>query len=156
MKKLRTPTFRAAMSFLASGAVLALSAAPAAAAPPRPFYFPEACNYVPAPFDQLVCISQTGRYSQVATPSGKTVTRAAIATSTTVYTGPSKTESVTAWSDTTQQFSVLAASGDPALFQLRQVVRGDNVLVRTSCMVNVRFVITGTQIRQTHTEASCQ
>jgi hypothetical protein len=156
VQNLRSPKFRVAMSFLASGAVLALSAAPAEAATPRHFYFPEVCNYVAAPFDQLVCISQAGRYSQAATLGGKTITRAAVATSTTVYQGPSKNESVTAWSDTTQQFSVLALSGMPALFQLRQVVRGENVLVRTSCMVNVRFVIMGTAIRQTHTEASCQ
>jgi hypothetical protein len=144
------------MSFLASCAVLALSAAPAAAAPPRPFYFPETCTHVPAPFDQLVCVTQAGRYSQANTLSGKTITRAAVVTSTTVYPGRSKSESVTAWSDTTQQFSVLGRSGEPALFQLRQTVKGENVLVRTSCLINVRFVIVGNQIRQTHTEAACQ
>ena len=156
MKNPRKRKFRLGVSFLASSAALALSATPAAASPPQHFDFNEVCNYVPAPLDHLVCVSQTGRYSQTDTPSGKTVTRSAVATSTTVYQGPTKDGTVTAWSDTTQQFSALVRSGEPALFQLRQVIAGGNSRVKTSCMINVRFVITGTQIRQTHTEASCR
>jgi hypothetical protein len=156
VKKPRNQKFRAGASLLAAGAALAFSAAPAGAAPPQHFDFPEVCNYVSAPFDHLVCISQSGRYSQTDTPSGKTITRTAIATSTTVYAGPSRDGMVMAWSDTAQQYSALVKTGEPALFQLRQAIRGDGVLVGPSCMVNVRFVIVGTQIHQTHTEASCQ
>lgn len=157
MKNPRTLKFRAGVSFLASGAALAISAAPAIAAPPQHFAFPEACNYVPAPYDHLVCISQAGRFSQTDTPSGKTITQTAVTTSTTVYAGSTKNGQVTAWSDATQQFTALVRSGEPALFQLRQVIRGDSTLVkRTSCMINVRFVVVRTQIRQTHTEANCQ
>jgi len=147
---------RAGASLLASGAVVALSATPAAAAPPQYFEFAEVCNYVSAPYDHLVCVRQTGRFSHTDTPSGKTITQSAVTTSTTLYAGPSRNGTVTAWSDSTQQFSALVKSGEPALFQLRQVIKDDSVLSTTSCMVNVRFVITGTQIRQTHTEASCQ
>ncbi|MDQ0820819.1 hypothetical protein QFZ79_003192 [Arthrobacter sp. V4I6] len=156
MKNFRNLKFRAGVSVLASSAVLALSATPAAAAPPHHFVFAEVCNYVAAPYDHLVCISQAGRFSQTDTPSGKTITQSAVTTSTTVYQGASKNGIVTAWSDSTQRFSALVKSGEPALFQLRQVIKDDSVLSKTSCMINVRFVIRGTQIRQTHTEASCQ
>jgi hypothetical protein len=148
--------FRAAVSVLASSAVLALSATPAAAAPPQYFEFAEVCNYVSAPYDHLVCVRQTGRFSHSDTPGGKTITHSAVTTSTTVYQGTTKNGRVTAWSDSTQQFNALLKSGEPALFQLRQVIKDDGVLTITSCLINVRFVITGAQIRQTHTEASCQ
>ena len=156
MKNPRNLKYRAGASVLASSAVLALSAAPAAAAPPQHFVFAEVCNYVAAPYDHLVCISQSGRFSHTDTPSGKTITQSAVTTSTTVYAGATKNGVVTAWSDSTQQFNALVKSGEPALFQLRQVIKDDNVLSTTSCMINVRFVIMGSQIRQTHTEASCQ
>lgn len=156
VKKARNRKFRAGVSFLASSAVLALSASPAAAAPPHHFVFAEVCRYVAAPYDHLVCISQSGRFSQTDTPSGKTITQSAVTTSTTVYAGPIKNGVVTAWSDSTQQFNALVKSGEPALFQLRQVIKDDGVLSTISCMINVRFVIMSAQIRQTHTEASCQ
>jgi hypothetical protein len=156
VKNPRNPKIRAGVSFLASTALLTLLATPAVAAPPQHYYFPEVCNYVPAPFDHLVCITQSGRYSQADTPSGKTITRAAVVTGITVYDGRSQDGTISAWSDTTQQFSALVKSGEPALFQLRQVIKNDGVLVTTSCMINVRFVITGPQIRQTYTEATCQ
>jgi hypothetical protein len=156
VKTRRNPTYRAGVTFLASGAALALSATPAAAAPPQHFAFAEVCKYVAAPYDHLVCISQSGRFSHTDTPSGKTITQAAVTTSTTVYAGATKNGTVTAWSDSTQQFNALVKSGEPALFQLRQVIKDDGALAQTSCMINVRFVIVGPQIQQTHTEASCQ
>lgn len=156
MKSLRNLKFRAAVSSLATAAALAVSAAPAAAGPPQFFVFAEVCNYVAAPHDHLVCLSQAGRFSHTATRSGKTLTRSAVTTSTTIYAGATKNGTVTAWSDTTQQFSALVRSGQPALFQLRQVIKDNSLLSRTSCMITVRFVVTGTQTRQTHTEASCQ
>jgi hypothetical protein len=156
VKNSRNLKYRAGALVLASGAVVVFSATPAAAAPPKHFEFAEACNYVAAPHDHLVCISQGGRFSQTDTPSGKTITQTAVTTSTTVYAGATKNGAVTAWSDSTQQFNSVVKSGEPALFQLRQVIKDGNVISTTSCMITVRFVIMGNQIRQTYTEASCQ
>ncbi len=143
------------MSIAASVALLALPAAPAAAAPPERFDFPEVCSFIPVPSNRLVCFSQSGRFSLTDTPSGKTIMQAAVTTSSTVYEGPATNGTVAAWSENTQQFSALVRNGEPALFHLRQAIRNDNAASATSCAISVHFVVIGTQIRRVYTDVSC-
>lgn len=145
----------AVVSALSSIILVALSALPAAAAAPERFSFPEVCKYVPAPFNKLVCFSQTGRFSHTDTPSGKTITHTAVTSSSTVYDGRSKYGSVSTWSETTQEFDALVKNGEPVLFHVSQLIKDDNAASQSSCMIKVRLVITGTQIRQVYADASC-
>jgi hypothetical protein len=62
---------RLALSFLASLGLLALSAAPASAAPRVFFDIPEECGYSPGYWTN--CATQSGSFTMTETPSGNTI-----------------------------------------------------------------------------------
>jgi hypothetical protein len=142
----------AAVPFVASTGLLTLLAVPAAAAPPNPFELPEQCSYFPEPTNILACFSQSGQISRTNTPSGNTITRASVTTTSAVYDGPTKQGTQIARSRTTQLSS---SAAQPAVFHLRQRIDADNFATGLSCTFHIQLEIVGDQVRNARTDVNC-
>ena len=156
MKNPKKMTWLATVPIVASTGLLALLAAPAAAAPGQRFELPEQCNYFPGPTNVLACFSQSGHISQSSSPGRNTVTYASVTTASAVHDGPTKAGTAIAQSKTTQISKASAENGRPAVFHLRQVIDADNFAAGLLCTFHIRLEIVGNQVQNARTDIKCK
>lgn len=130
---------------LASAAVLAISAAPAAADPPTQFRTSEQCNYVPAPTDLLFCFSQSGQIIRNGSEGGSTLFLANFITRSTVYEGPTNEGGLFSQTTTTLHQSSLVKDGELAVFHFRQIIKTRNST--TACTFTTHSVVVDGEVR---------
>lgn len=130
---------------IASTALLALSAAPAAADPPTQFRTPEQCNYAPAPTDLLFCFSQNGQIIRNGSEGGNTLFLAHFITRSSVYEGPTKEGVLFSQRTTTQHQSSLVKDGELAVFHFREVIKTSSSA--TACTFTTHSVVVDGEVR---------
>lgn len=140
----------AVTSILTAIGMLALSAAPASAAPPVRFNTPEECVVLE---DGITfCFEQSGQFIAQTTPSGVATSVGRVESRSAFYEDPEKQMVLIEFSDT-QQFNFVARDDETKVFHLRTSFT--EATADTTCTVTNHFIFAAGEFRHEDVDVNC-
>jgi hypothetical protein len=138
----------AVTAVIAAIGLMALSAAPASAAPVQRLSIPETCEEV---FDQLFCFEETMHFSSQTTRTGLTTFVGKTEFRFTVYDVTK--ENLLLETSGTNHFQDIFRKGDPVVIQLRETAT--TTFEGTTCTTSSSFMLTGGEVRHEGFRTKC-
>ena len=136
---------------VASLSLIALSAAPANAAPPERFEVPEECSVL---FGNTVCTSSSGWLHQTETPSGVVTVVGEATFNSAIYEGANGTSGAVLNRDhSVEHFNFTGTSDETKVFHQTIILDTENRGI--TCDVVIQYVIAAGEQRHFHQKVNC-